>query len=350
MFTTHPLRHSWKLNEATTGVLRKKEATFRISLPIVAMVYATSVVLLSNLGYADDGTQQDTKLERGRYLAETVALCAHCHADRNYEIDGMPPVEASYAGAKCPIREKNPTGKDTEDAVLSKLCYPNITSDAVTGIGDWSKAEIIQAFRDGLRPDGAPLYPNMWYNLHAVSDEDAEAIASYIQTLPPVVHEQPGRGQVLSKQVHDAALISLPPPPAKSPDPSDEVAYGKYLTDIGRCRYCHSPNIAPGVENKEKAFTGGSRYWVGGRYMPNARVVVTRNITTHPEGIGALRRIDFISIFKERGSGRAVPLTRNTVMPWVAYAGMTDQDLGAIWAFLQTVPPQPTSQPVDYDF
>ncbi|MDP7042320.1 MAG: hypothetical protein QGF91_06675, partial [Gammaproteobacteria bacterium] len=268
------------------------------------------------------------------------------------EIDGMPPVKSNYAGIDCPIwaKNENPRGKDSPDFVTSKLCEPNITPDPATGIGGWSKAEIIRAFRDGLGRDDAPLHPNMWLNLHSMSDEDADAVASYIQTLPPVVHEQPGRGQVLSRRIHDAALKSLPPSPANTPERSDEVAYGQYLADIGRCRYCHTPNIAPGIERKGKAFTGGARYWVGGRYLPGARVVVTPNLTTHPEGIGVLSREDFVALFRQRGSGRPVPLSRNTVMPWVAFAGMTDEDLGAIWAFLQTVPPQPTSLPGEYDF
>ena len=252
------------------------------------MACTVLAVLLSNPGRADDGTQEDRELARGRYLAETVALCAQCHAAPNNEIYGRPPIKSDYAGIDCPIwgKNQNPRGKDSQDFVTSKLCEPNITPDPETGIGGWSKADIIRAFRDGLRPDGAPLHPNMWLNLHAVSDEDAEAIARYIQTLPPVVHEQPGRGRVLSQRIHTAALKSLPPSPARSPDPSDAVAYGKYLTDIGRCRYCHTPNDAPGREREGKAFTGGARYWVGGRYLPGARVIVTPNLTTHPEGIG----------------------------------------------------------------
>ena len=30
---------------------------------------------------------------------------------------------------------------------------------------------------------------------------------------------------------------------------------------------------------------------------------------------------------------------RNSVMPWAAFAGMTDQDLGAIYDYMKTVPP-----------
>ena len=190
----------------------------------------------------------------------------------------------------------------------------------------------------------------MWYPLHDISDEDAQAIAKYILTLPPVVREQPGRGQVLSNRVRDAVLADLPPSPQRTPDKADEVAYGKYLTDIGRCRYCHTPNSGPGVEIFEKAFTGGAKYWLGGRYKPDATVVITTNLTPHPEGLGDISRADFIAKFRERGAGMPGSMENNTVMPWVAFAGMNDDDLGAIWAFLQSLEPRPTSEPTDYDF
>lgn len=326
--------------------------TFRMHSTARAAAGAALWLLLSGLAGADNPAGQSATLERGQYLAETVALCAHCHSAPNNAIDGKPPLVANYAGIDCPVRGKdeNPRGKDSPDFVTSKLCEANITPDPATGIGGWSKVDIIRAFRDGLRPDGAPLHPNMWLNLHAVSDEDADAIASYIKTLPPVFHEQPGRGRVLSDRMHKASLATLPSSPANTPDRSDEAAYGKYLTDVGRCRYCHTPNDAPGRERKGKAFTGGARYWVGGRYLPGARVIDTPNLTTHPEGLGKLSRADFIALFRLRGSGRAVTLATNTVMPWVAFAHMTDQDLGAIWAYLQTVPPQLTSRPGDYEF
>jgi cytochrome c553 len=316
------------------------------------MACTVLAALLSNSGSAENGTQNNQTLARGRYLAETVALCAQCHSASNDEIYGRPPIKSDYAGIDCPVwgKNQNPRGKDSPDFVTSKLCEPNITPDPVTGIGGWSRADIIRAFRDGLRPDGAPLHPNMWLNLHALSDEDADAIAGYIQTLPPVVHEQPGRGRVLSQRIHTAALKSLPSSPANSPDRSDEAAYGRYLTNIGRCRYCHTPNDAPGLERKGKAFTGGAQYWVGGRYLPGARIVVTPNLTPHPDGSGDLSRADFIALFRARGSGLTATLAGNTVMPWVAFAGMTDRDLGAVWAYLQTLPPQPTSPPGDYDF
>ncbi len=295
--------------------------------------------------------ETDSQLERGKYLAETVALCQHCHAERDYSVFGRPPVNTDYSGDPCPLREESLAARDQADAVISRLCAANITPDPDTGIGGWTADQIIIAFRDGTRRDGTALHPAMWFPLHDISDEDAEAIARYIMTLPAVRNEQPGHGQVFSDKLRDLVLKSLAPSPARAPDrKTDEIAYGKYLTDIGRCRYCHTPNSAPGREIKEKAYTGGAKYWLGGRYMPDAKVVVTTNITPHPQGIGDIRREEFIAKFRQRGSRLSGSLENNTVMPWVAYAGMTDEDLGAIWAFLQSLEPKPTSDPTDYDF
>ena len=53
----------------------------------------------------------------------------------------------------------------------------------------------------------------------------------------------------------------------------------------------------------DATFAGGAQYWVGGRYLPGARVLVTPNLTPHPDGIGGLGRAGFIELFRQRGSG-----------------------------------------------
>lgn len=286
----------------------------------------------------------DPVLERGRYLAENVVTCVHCHTKtRDLSVWGTPPVAPFYSGQDCPFRDVNPAAKDRPEARMSKLCTPNITPDMETGIGGWSKSDIINAFRDGLRPDGKPLFPIMWLNLHAISDEDADAIATYIKTLQPIRHEQPGRSQAIGEKLHEFVLKQLPASPAETPAADDEVAYGGYLAQIARCQFCHTPRDAPGRSQPEKAWTGGARYpdRAGG-------YIYSTNLTTHPEGIGDISREEFIAMFRARGA--RIPAGHgNTVMPWVEFAGMTDQDLGAIWAMLQTLEPKPLSMSPEYE-
>ena len=309
------------------------------------LLLAAGACAISLLACSTDSETEmaDPALERGRYLAENVVTCVQCHSEHDWTVLGSPPTEPRFAGQDCPVRDENPAARDQPGAFLSKLCTPNITSDPETGIGGWTRAEIARAFRDGVARDGTPLFPIMWLNLHAISDEDADAIAAFIQTLAPVVHEQPGRGQAISTEMHNAVLERLPASPRTSPSRSDEAAYGRYLGEIARCRFCHTPRDAPGQSQPEKEWTGGARY------RPPGAVIYSTNLTTHPEGIGDMTRDEFITLFRERGGRVPVEPEANTVMPWVGFAGMTDEDLGAIWAFLQTLPPRPTSVSPEYE-
>jgi hypothetical protein len=69
------------------------------------------------------------------------------------------------------------------------------------------------------------------------------------------------------------------------------------------------------------------------------------NITPDKEtGIGLWSKELFIQRFKAyaNDSLKYVPVSKddfNTPMPWIMYAGMTDEDLGAIYDYLRTVKP-----------
>jgi hypothetical protein len=71
----------------------------------------------------------------------------------------------------------------------------------------------------------------------------------------------------------------------------------------------------------------------------------TANLTPMPYTfVGRATREEFISRFKSFASMTAetAPDAKpgsNTVMPWVAFGKMTDEDLGAIYDYLRTVPP-----------
>ncbi len=79
------------------------QSAFGTYRPVMAIVCATLGILIANSGSADEAISNNAAQERGRYLAETVALCAHCHSEPNDEIDGRPPIESNYAGIDCPI-------------------------------------------------------------------------------------------------------------------------------------------------------------------------------------------------------------------------------------------------------
>jgi hypothetical protein len=117
------------------------------------------------------------------------------------------------------------------------------------------------------------------------------------------------------------------------------LAYGKYMTNIAACDGCHTP------QEKGKAIE--EMYMAGGFEFPlfTGGVVRSSNLTSDKEtGIGRWSKESFISRFKTYAdpSMQRIPVEKgkfNTFMPWIMYAGMTEEDLGAIYTYLQSVPP-----------
>ena len=69
----------------------------------------------------------------------------------------------------------------------------NLTPDKETGIGSWSSDQIVAAIRTGKTPDGKDLSPVMpWPALSHLTDEDAQAIAAFLKSIPPVDHKNAG--------------------------------------------------------------------------------------------------------------------------------------------------------------
>ena len=63
----------------------------------------------------------------------------------------------------------------------------NLTPDKETGLGQWTAEQIVTAIRKGKRPDGSELSGVMpWASFSKLTDEDASAIAAFLQSLPPV--------------------------------------------------------------------------------------------------------------------------------------------------------------------
>jgi mono/diheme cytochrome c family protein len=68
----------------------------------------------------------------------------------------------------------------------------NLTSDPETGLGRWTEASIATALRTGRAPDRAlNLWGMPWMYLHQLTEDDAQAVARYLKTLPPVRNHIP---------------------------------------------------------------------------------------------------------------------------------------------------------------
>ena len=271
------------------------------------------------------------RLARGKYLAHHVSMCIDCHSEHTLAY-GMPqkPGREGVSGLIWDRRIGFP----------GTLAAANITPDPETGLGKWTDGEILRAIREGVDREGKALFPIMPYgHFRHMSDEDAKSIVAYLRTLPAQRYEEPKKSLDLPLNFVEKFVPKPVEAPVPAPDRGDTVAYGKYLTTIAACGECHTPKDDKGQPLPGMEFAGGFEM-----HGPGFRVV-TSNITPHPSTyMGRATKEEFIARFRSFASFTAetappAPKGRNTLMPWISYAGMTDEDLGAIYTYLKTLPP-----------
>jgi mono/diheme cytochrome c family protein len=256
------------------------------------------------------------RLARGEYLARNVTVCLHCHADRKLQFFATPPIPGTEGQGGFFIKMEG----------LGELYSPNITPHA---LGNWTDGEIIRAVTTGVNKDGHPLFPIMPYQVYAhLKEDDLHSIIAYIRSLKPIAREIPK-----TKLDFPLNLIvrTIPgPTPADTKAQSDP---GHYLTTIAGCVSCHTP-----VNDRGEPLPGMTL--AGGQKFGN---VQSANITPDPEtGIGNWSKEEFLVAFKKWQDPAmqqiVMPEDRNTVMPWIDFSGMKEEDLVAIYDYLRTVP------------
>jgi mono/diheme cytochrome c family protein len=171
----------------------------------------------------------------------------------------------------------------------------------------------------------------------ALSDEDVQALVAYMRTIPPVRNPLPKSEIAFPVNL---LIKGVPQPVGVVPaaDPANRTEYGRYLAKVAGCQYCHTPvkNQAP-VAGME--FAGGYEFTIAGGVS-----VRSFNLTPHETGTGRWTEDQFIDKFyqykeyAEKGSPR-MDIRDNTIMPWLGLAGLTREDLGAIFSYLKTLPP-----------
>jgi mono/diheme cytochrome c family protein len=306
---------------------------FLITIVLLAFAVATLLSVLT-FNYPKAGPAPDisiesspAQIERGKYLANHVTVCIDCHSQRDWNI---------FAGPIVPGTEGRGGEEFNEKYGFPGTFYSkNITP---AGIGSWTDGEIYRAITSGVSKNGEPFFPVMPYmNYNTMATEDAYAIIAYLRTLKPIENKVSTSSPNFPVNF---ILRTMPKPahPETRPDKSDILAYGKYLTNIAACDGCHTP------QEKGKAIEG--MYLAGGFEFPlfSGGKVRSSNLTSDKEtGIGSWSKESFVSRFKTYAdsSMQKIPAQKgkfNTFMPWIMYSGMSDEDLGAIFTYLQSVP------------
>jgi cytochrome c553 len=244
-------------------------------------------------------------IARGEHIA-TIRMCRYCHMDAL-------------------------SGQFETVPGLITLSFPNLTS-GVGGVGatntdeDW-----IRAIRHGVGHDGRGLILMPSRIFYYLSDEDLGALLAYLKSLPAVDNELPitelgplGRVMVTLGQLPpeatapDVTAIDHDGARPITPQPGVTVEYGEYLANT--CTLCHGASL-----NGQTIREGGNVY-------------VALNLTRGGEMIGWSEEQ-----FKVTMRTGVTPGGKQLIdfMPWKYFGQMTDDELKAVWMYLQSLPPLP---------
>ena len=236
-------------------------------------------------------------IARGEHIA-TIRICRSCHTET---LSGQSEIVPG----------------------LMTFTFPNLTAGA-GGVGvtntdeDW-----VRAIRHGVGHDSRGLVMMPVRPFYYLSDEDLGALIAYLKSLPPVDNEMPpldlgplGRVMLGLGEVPftgpDVIVIDHDSPRPVAPQPGITKEYGQYLTYV--CTQCHGENFNGQTLEREghvpNLTPGGEvAFWSEAQFIATLRTGVT------PGGHQL-----------------------NEFMPWKYVGQMTDDELRAVWLYLQSLP------------
>lgn len=242
-------------------------------------------------------------IAEGQYLVNNISVCIECHGP-------------NFGG-----------GVVVDDPALGRIVAPNLTMGS-GGLGsELSEADFVRAIRYGVLPDGRSVRVMPAEDYTHLSDADLGAIIAYVRSLPPVDNaELPatelrplGRILLATGQLDIMTAERIDFNMARSPiNAAVSLEYGNYLANISGCTGCHGPGLSGGM------IPGAPPDW------PQAA-----NLT--PGGpVGSWTEADFIQTIRTGVDPSGHQLVDE--MPWRSYRNMSDDELKALWLFIQSVP------------
>jgi hypothetical protein len=270
-------------------------------------------------------------IEHGRYLVHGPAHCSNCH------VASFEEFRRADQGEDIPLSG----GVVFPMGPVGSLSPPNLTPDPETGLGRYSDGQVFRMMRHAIKPDGTASLALMM-PFQRMSNDDHIAIVSYLRSLEPVAHETPApewtfMGKMVRVFAPPFQPVLDPEFPETAPPMEATVERGEYLARyVANCYACHTMH-------DEATFDRIGPEWGGGTEMepmpfPGQDVNEwsrSPNLTSHPTGV--LKNFptaeDWIKRFR---AGRTVS---GSPMHWGPFSRMTDEDLTAIWMYLNTIPP-----------
>lgn len=241
-------------------------------------------------------------IARGEHLVTTI--CMGCHGE---DLSGR---EDFFDGGP-----------------LGTIQSENLTSGE-GGVGQFfTDEDYVRAIRHGISPDGKFIFMPGVYSTSFLSDEDLAAIIAYVKTVPPVDHVTNGHNFKPLGKILMAIGGILPPMPVEvvshdvhvsGPPVGVTVEYGSYIMDTHDCRVCHGQTLN------------------GNQYPDPTIDRITPNLTPGGE-LAFWTEEEFINTIRTGTTPSGYNLDP-ALMPWMDFRNMSDDELKAVWMYLQSLP------------
>jgi fructose 5-dehydrogenase cytochrome subunit len=221
---------------------------------------------------------------------------------------------------------------------MGTIYSTNITPSKKSGIGNYTEAQFARALREGVRADGAHLYPAMPYTSYAgMTDEDVHALYTYfMQGVEPVDDVPPQTALPFPFGIRQSMIVwnmLFLKHQRFTADPSRSVEWnrGAYLTNVlAHCSACHTPRNVMMAEDLDRGFSGAQ---LGPWYAPN--------ITSDPvSGIGAWSDDELVAYLKTghvNGKNQAAGGMAEAVQNSLQF--LSNDDLKSIAVYLRSTAP-----------
>jgi mono/diheme cytochrome c family protein len=187
---------------------------------IRASMMAWNLLFRDTAAFAAD-PHQSAEWNRGAYLVQGAAHCSTCHTPRGFLMQ----EEASRA---------------LSGAQVGPWYAPNITSDPVSGIGSWTKDDLVAYLRTGHLSGKAQAAGSMGEavakSFQHLTAPDLDAIATYVKSVP-AVHVS---GDAGSRFTAGKAFSELATLRGRDGITSDDADPAGAVLFQGNCASCHS--------------------------------------------------------------------------------------------------------------
>jgi mono/diheme cytochrome c family protein len=213
-----------------------------------------------------------------------------------------------------------------EDGPFGTITAANLT----VATAGYTPADWDRAVRHGLRRDSRSLVFMPAVDFVEMSERELGLIVAHVRSMPRVERELPATAPGMLARMIDladgfelfpASAIDHAAVAAPDAEPGRTVEYGRYLAAV--CTGCHGAT-----------FSGGP--------IPGAPPELGNpaNLTPHETGLAGWTEEQLRAVLREGRvpSGRQIDPAQ---MPYPVLARMTDDEIGALFLFLQSLPPRP---------